>query len=174
MADDARYALLLRFRDLVTEPGANIIEHRKIIRQLGYAWWGWWARQRENVPRRVLEELFPSESTLTEVILFDRGMMRLYRTYSSKAVVAPSHVGVNSPDFEATPSYYVRGRYPAWFRLERDIIPFEASSVEIVARPTLEANFDVLDPNFPGESVELDVLQDEGPTLWVINSTRTK
>src|SRR5213594_1380199 len=84
MIEEARYALMLRFRDLVTEPGGNIAEHRRIIRQRGYAWWGWWARQREQVPRRVLEELFPSESTPTEILLFDSGMMRMYQTRASK------------------------------------------------------------------------------------------
>jgi hypothetical protein len=97
-------------------------------------------------------------------------MMRLYRTAASKVVVAPSHLGVNSPDFEATPGYYVRGRYPAWFHLEGDILPVNASSVTVVARPTLAETFDVLDHNSSGESVELDVLQHEGPTLWVIDS----
>lgn len=173
MAEDTRYALMLRFRDLVTEPGGNIAEHRKIIKQRGYAWWGWWARQREQVPRRVLDELFPSESIPTEIILFDSGMMRLYRTHASKAVVAPSHLGVNSPDFEATPEYYVRGRYPAWFRLEDDILPLDASSAEVVARPTLAETFDLIDPNFASGPIELDVLRDEGPTLWVIRFNRT-
>src|ERR1041385_5041989 len=109
------YTLLLRFRDLVTEPGGNIAEHRRIIRQRGYAWWGWWARQREKVPRTVFEQLFPSGDAERDVLLFDSGMMRMYRTTVGKVVVAPSHLGVNSPDFEATPEYYVRGRYPAWF-----------------------------------------------------------
>lgn len=174
MVDNARYALMLRFRDLVTEPGGNIAEHRRIIRQRGYVWWGWWARQREKVPRHVLDEVFPSESTPTEIVLFDSGMMRLYRTRASKAVIAPSHLGVNSPDFEATPDYYVRGRYPAWFRLEGDIIGLDASSAEVVARPTLADTFDVIDHEFPGESVELTKLRDEGPTLWVINLISTK
>src|SRR5947209_5651385 len=134
MTERRRYALLLRFRDLVTEPGGNIAEHRRIIRQHGYAWWGWWARQREKVPRSVLEQLYPPSSFETEVVLFDSGMMKLYRTTSSKTVVSPSHLGVTSPDFEATPEYYVRGRYPAWFRLEKDILPFEATSLKVVAK----------------------------------------
>src|SRR5947199_204475 len=132
MQNSTRYALMLRFRDLVTEPGGNIAEHRRIIRQKGYAWWGWWARQRETVPRGVFEELFSLESDPTEIILFDSGMMRLYRTTSRKAVVAPSHLGVNSPDFEATPEYYVRGRYPAWIRLEGDINPIDGTSAKVL------------------------------------------
>jgi hypothetical protein len=174
MSDSSRYALLLRFRDLVTEPGGNIAEHRRIIKQRGYVWWGWWARQREQVPRKVLDEVFPSESSPTEIVLFDSGMMRLYLTRASKAVVAPSHLGVNSPDFEATPDYYVRGRYPAWFRLESDIVPLDASSAEVVARPTLAETLDVIDHSVAGESIDLATLRDEGPTLWVINSIGSK
>lgn len=173
MAEHGQYALMLRFRDLVTEPGGNIAEHRRIIRQRGYVWWGWWARQREQVPHRVLDELFPSESTPTEIFLFDSGMMRMYRTLARKAIVAPSHLGVNSPDFEATPEYYVRGRYPAWFRLEEDILQLETSSAEVVARPTLAETYDVLDSKSPVQPLELDVLRDEGPTLWVINPIRS-
>jgi hypothetical protein len=164
------YALMLRFRDLVTEPGGNIAEHRKIIKQKGYAWWGWWARQREQVPRKMLEQLFPSETACTPIILFDSGMMRLYRTASHQAVVAPSHLGVNSPDFEATPEYYVRGRYPAWIRLDEDIRPMEGSSAKIIARPTLEANPELLSPELPSASIDLTQLRDEGPTLWIIEA----
>lgn len=167
MIDAGQYALLLRFRDLVTEPGGNIAEHRQIIRQRGYAWWGWWARQREKVPRNVLERLFPSEAIKREILLFDSGMMRLYRTSGSKVVVAPSHLGVNSPDFEATPEYYVRGRYPAWFRLEEDISIIEASSITIAGRPTIQGEPDDLLPVAGDHTVSLEKLSDEGPTLWV-------
>jgi hypothetical protein len=165
------YALMLRFRDLVTEPGGNIAEHRRIIRQRGYAWWGWWARQREKVPRSVFEQLFAAGAAPIEIILFDSGMMRLYRTLSRQAVIAPSHLGVNSPDFEATPEYYVRGRYPAWFRLEDDIVPIEPLVPRIVARPTTDPSFSDLGYEVQGLPVDLDVLRDEGPTLWVIMST---
>lgn len=170
MAEDIQYALLLRFRDLVTEPGGNIAEHRRIIRQRGYAWWAWWARQREKVPRNVFEALFPAESTPTKIILFDSGMMRLYRTSARKAVIAPSHLGVNSPDFETTPDYYVRGRYPAWFRFDEDIVPFTASAIEVVARPTLDPAFVSLNSNLKGQLLNLSALRDDGPTLWVITS----
>jgi hypothetical protein len=164
------YTLLLRFRDLVTEPGGNIAEHRRIIRQRGYAWWGWWARQREKVPRMVFEQLFPSGDAVRDVLLFDSGMMRMYRTTVGKVVVAPSHLGVNSPDFEATPEYYVRGRYPAWFRLENDIASIEASSAQVVARPTLDAAFTSLAAEMVGESMDFEALRDDGATLWVISA----
>ena len=36
--------VVLRFRDLVTEPGGTIDEHRRLIAAHGSAWWGWWMR----------------------------------------------------------------------------------------------------------------------------------
>lgn len=167
----AKHALLLRFRDLVTEPGGNISEHRRIMRLRGYVWWGWWARQREEkAPLSVFEYFFRADRTPANVILFDRGFLRLYRTTASKVIVAPTSFGVNSPEFEATPEYYVRGRYPAWFRLQGDITPIEGTSVTVVARPTIDENFTKFDPDAPGEVVPLETLQDEKPTLWVIAS----
>ena len=171
----AHQALLLRFRDLVTEPGGNIAEHRRIMRLRGYVWWGWWARGRQEVtPRSVFQDFFGPDRAPAEVILFDRGLLRLYRTTASKVIVAPTDFGVNSPEFEATPAYYVRGRYPAWFRLEGDIAPIEGTSVTVVARPTTDKNFVTLDPEATGDVVPLEDLQNETPTLWVIASPSTK
>lgn len=92
----------------------------------------------------------------------------MYRTTVAKVVVAPSHLGVNSPDYEATPEYYVRGRYPAWFRLENDIMLIETSTVLVVARPTLDTEFISLTADMSGESMDLEALRDDGATLWVI------
>jgi hypothetical protein len=97
----------------------------------------------------------------------------MYRTSARKAVVAPSHLGVNSPEFEATPEYYVRGRYPAWFRLEDDIVPIEASSALIVGRPTLDPDFTSLGSKHSEQLFDFDALRDDGATLWVAMSTRS-
>ena len=167
----AEYSLMLRFRDLVTEPGANIEEHRKIIRNRGYAWWGWWARQREHAPRLAFAALFSADANATDVVLFDSGMMRFYRTQATQVVVAPSRLGVNSPDFEATPDYYVRGRYPAWFRLAGDIAPASLETVQVVARPSLDADVELL-PGIVGLPTSLEALRDDRATLWVIRTPR--
>jgi hypothetical protein len=165
------YAIMLRFRDLVTESGANIAEHRKLIRQRGYAWWGWWARSEEHVPRTAFRQLLPQKTGKLEGILFDRGLMRCYRTTIAEMAVAPSHAGINSPDFEATPEYYVRGRYPAWFRLVGDIVPVPDFVPMVVARPTLVGSEASLVPGMPLETVELTKLREEPPTLWIIASS---
>lgn len=175
MTSGLGYALMLRFRDLVTEPGGNIAEHRRILRQHGSCWWGWWARSHEVVPRDMFGQLLPSNTdSPLEGILFDRGMLRLYRTTISRIVVAPSHLGVHSPSFETTPEYYVRGRYPAWFRLEGDISPIEGIVPRVVARPTESDATGVLKADLQGEPIGLSELADERPTLWVISKTENQ
>ncbi len=166
-----RLALMLRFRDLVTEPGGNIAEHRRIMKLRGYVWWGWWARQIERAPRGALADLFREDGRATEVLLFDSGMMRLYRTAATRVVVAPSHLGLNSPDFEATPDYYVRGRYPAWFRFEGDIVPIDGTSALVISRPSVEKAMPQLDHDGSPEEVSLETLSREGPTLWLVAKT---
>ena len=36
----SRVGIMLRFRDLVTEPRGNSAEHRRLMNELGFAWWG--------------------------------------------------------------------------------------------------------------------------------------
>ncbi|MHB8724056.1 MAG: hypothetical protein ACYC9Z_01600 [Casimicrobiaceae bacterium] len=171
MRQSTTYGLMLRFRDLVTEPGGNIAEHRKIIRHRGYAWWAWWARQHERIPREAFKQLLSPEYAPAQVILFDTDLTRFYRTTASRVIVAPSHLGVNSPDFEATPEHYVRGRYPAWFRFEEDIVLLDNFTSRVVARPTAEAVPTPLIAGLPEQIANPDVLRDDRVTLWVIART---
>ena len=50
-------SIILRFRDLVTQPGATILEHRAIIKNRGSTWWGWWNKAYERVPVDVFRHL---------------------------------------------------------------------------------------------------------------------
>jgi hypothetical protein len=166
------YSLMLRFRDLVTEAGGNIFEHRRIIKQHGYAWWGWWARRHESVPNVIFDQLLPQGNGPAEIILFDTGMMRLYRTNATGVAVAPAASGITSPDFEATPEYYVRGRYPAWFRLVGDILPFDGPIPKVIAEPAAQKDHPILEPNIVGKEYDLETLRDRRPTLWVVSATK--
>lgn len=154
---------------MVTEAGETIAEHRKIFRQFGHVWWGWWYRQSEYVPKNVLESLFAkTNSPSVQILLLDSGNLQVFGTRASRVVVAPSIVGINSPEYHATPEYYLRGRYPAWFHFSCDITPMEVSSLWITGRPTLGAEFDQI----PGviaqsESVPLSALRDDRPTFWL-------
>jgi hypothetical protein len=47
-------SIILRFRDLSTPAGTTTIdEHKKIISERGYVWWGWWHKQGETVPEQA-------------------------------------------------------------------------------------------------------------------------
>jgi hypothetical protein len=154
---------------MVTEAGETIAEHRKIIRQFGHVWWGWWYRQSEYVPKNVLESLFVNTNTPSvQILLLDSGNLQVFGTRASRVVVAPSIVGINSPEFHATPEYYLRGRYPAWFNFSCDITPIDVTSLSITGKPTLGAEFDripevIAEP----ESVTLPALRDDRPTFWL-------
>ena len=43
-------SLILRFRDLATDPGETFLAHRHIVEEAGHVFWGWWSK-------RVLEML---------------------------------------------------------------------------------------------------------------------
>ena len=166
----ASVAIVLRFRDLVTELGGTIAEHRRIMRHHGHAWWGWWRREAEYVPKAVMAALFVGRAKPSEVsiILFDSGTMRLYGTRATRVVVSPTPAGIQSPEFEATPEYYVRGQYPLWFRLEGDITLLPESVLHIIAAPTTNAESDfVPSDTASGRDVSLDELQVDRPTLWL-------
>ncbi|MDA4845251.1 hypothetical protein [Hoeflea poritis] len=164
--DSDRTTILLRFRDMVTEPRGNIAEHARLIDEYGFAWWGWWARNQELAPKSILSSIFNGTGKEIDLILFDTGLMECYKTRCSKVVVAPGDEGIGSPDFRATPHYYVRGRYPAWFRLHNSIAAIECTSFKVMSRPTL--------PSAGSEkykkdtTISLDMLRDERPTLWLV------
>jgi hypothetical protein len=161
-------AIVLRFRDLVTELGGTIAEHRRILRQRGYVWWAWWRRQKEFVPRQTLASLFSASGPPLPVLLFDSGGLELFLTSARRVVVAPSEAGVHAPQVVATPEYYVRGQYPAWFQFEGEITSVPDKSVHVIGRPTANSEADhIPSSDATGDEVPLDKLQDERPTLWL-------
>ena len=175
MTHECECCLMLRFRDLVTEPGGNIAEHQKIIRQQGGAWWGWWSRQREHVPRITLERLFGELRLKVPILLFDSGMTFLYITYADRAIVAPSLIGINSPDFEATPDYYVRGRYFVWFHFCEEIQALVSQNIDVIARPSIDEDVGLVAPivDSPVAEMSLDDLREEPATMWVTRYPRS-
>ena len=165
-------AIILRFRDLVTELGGTIAEHRRLIHQHGHVWWGWWRRQAEHIPRATLAELFQAESPNLSLVLFDSGTLELYRALTTDVVVAPTNVGIQTPQFEATSGYYVRGHYPLWFRLEEDIAPLDVADVTVIGKPTNGPDSDRFpDQSVTGENLSLKALRDDRPTFWLCRLT---
>ena len=169
MSNQGSIGIVLRYRDLVTEIGGTIAEHRKVLRHHGFVWWGWWRRQAEHVPKTALARLFdPERSVSVPVMLFDSGTLKLYASVATKVVVAPSLVGIQTPQLELTPEYYVRGRYHVWFYLKNDAIAVNSPNVVVMGRPTDGPESDDL-PAVPaqGEVVSLENLRDERPTFWL-------
>ena len=113
MADNA---LMLVFRDLITTPGDTIALHSEIITSSGYCWWGWWKKPIELVPIAAFEALELAKSP-KNIFLFDSGQYLIYKGTLSEIFVAPSEDGMQSPDINRTPNYYVDLSLTVWFKL---------------------------------------------------------
>jgi len=111
--------IVFRFRDLVTEPGGTIEEHRRILNAHGSVWWGWWMRQYESPPTDVFAAFAKTLESGTEpkIYLFDTGQALLYAARLIDVRVALPGDTIGPPDLATTPDYYQRGSYPAWLRL---------------------------------------------------------
>lgn len=163
--------VILRFRDLVTEEGGTVKEHREILRSYGEVWWGWWMRQYETSPRELLAELREKIAQAGQILgyLFNTGEGKLFSSTIADIRVAPPGTKIGPPDPERTPEYYSRGRYPAWFllRLIADQ-RFEDCNFfydSFPSRPDLHQEYSKL----RNERVRsLEDLRQTDVTLWVI------
>lgn len=167
---DTHAVVVLRFRDLVTERGGTIEEHRRIQQTLGSVWWGWWMRQYESPPRELFESIASTLDSGVEprVYLFDTGRTKIYLSKIIDIRVALPGETIGPPDLSAAPEYYQRGAYPAWFKLG-DIVDVEFSDTSWVyasfpTRPDYEALQITVD-----QSVEsLEQLRETDATLWLM------
>lgn len=108
--------LALRFRDL---SGPTIEGHRQLIAEHGDAWWGWWSKPEEKLPRELFAEFLDRIGTDGEVVWFlaDSGEGRLYRATVTDIRFDNANQRIPSPDRERTPPYYSEQDNLAWFRL---------------------------------------------------------
>ncbi len=162
----------MRFRDLVTEPGGTILEHRRVLDERDTVWWGWWMRQYESPPRDVLGELRDrlDEGVEPVIFLLDSGQAALYSAVVADLRVGPPDDSLSSPDVSRTPEYYQRGRYPAWFLLasiEDDALTNHRW--RFAEFPTnVEKNHDLV-----GARVDsVAQVRDSDATLWVMEELR--
>jgi 3',5'-cyclic AMP phosphodiesterase CpdA len=114
-------SIILRFRDLSNPAGTTTIgEHKRIITDKGYVWWGWWHKQGETVPessfRRILEEIAQTGSY--KVFLFDTGKYKLHQARIASIAWDVRLTSIAAPERTATPNYYGDAHYLAWFKLE--------------------------------------------------------
>jgi 3',5'-cyclic AMP phosphodiesterase CpdA len=111
---------LFRFRDLVA---ATIQEHRRIIAEQGWCWWGWWKRPSED-SRNDIWDLLAKETGGQQSVaigLFDSGNDKVYRAKVT-GVIKPSgsesQLAVPEGQADHVPSYYRGSPFSrAWIKL---------------------------------------------------------
>jgi len=170
----SKSGLILRFRDLVTDPGGTIAEHRALIRSQGATWWGWMKRPSEGVPREFfcrINRLIDAEGC-TEVFLFDSGNDTMYLSSLIGLAVAPDNTKLGSPEPERTPEYYNRGRYEAWFCFDSisDFAPNPEFAILFESFPTKPHVSSLLAE--VGRPFVLRNLKGHDVTLWAISMRR--
>lgn len=129
--------LILRFRDVTADD--PIRQHRTLISDSGYVWWGWWKKESEPSRIRELEQLAErARSGGVTIGLFDRSTQMYFAANVVDCVWADHPI--LSPEPRRTPTYYAEERVAAWFRItsieERDAAHFAA---EFAVPPTGEA-----------------------------------
>ena len=169
--------VILRFRDLVTEPGGTIAEHRSILRSFGEVWWGWMMRPQEHVPRVDFCELRREieKAGFIDLFLFDTGSKEhdaLYRCELNGIAIAPKGTRIGSPEPEKTPEYYNRGRYPGWFRVKSiKEETFGNLSLRFHSFPTNFRDKALLDEIVDEPVQSLESLRHHDVTLWIVRET---
>lgn len=160
---------ILRFRDLITEEGGTISDHQSLINKFGEVWWGWWMKQDEEPPIELFKSIADQIESVgtSDAFLFDSGLDRIYSVKIKKILVAPQKNKIGTPDPEVSPSYYHRGRYPAWFLLssikEVDFDTLKLRYASFPTRPHYEQEF----KNSINQRVHsLNELKEFNVTLW--------
>lgn len=163
--------IILRFRDLITEDDGTIQDHQNLISNFGEVWWGWWMKQDETPPNDLfakLNEQINSEGSL-KAFLFDSGTLKLYKTNILKILVAPLGFNIGTPNPETSPSYYHRGRYPAWFLLNSiEDASLDINTLKYISFPTRPEKAESLKPYLLKPISNLSELKDFNITLWEV------
>jgi len=133
-------SFLFRYRDLVA---ASLEEHRKIITEHGWCWWGWWKRPSEDSRSDIWRELEQQTEAgqPVPVGLFDSGSGKVYRALvagiiepdSSGAAGIDSAINVPPEESKNVPPYYRDSPFSrAWMKItqidEKEIDFFEKYS----------------------------------------------
>ncbi len=108
--------VILRFRDLVTEKDATIGQHKEIIKNKNYVWWGWWNKGNEKVPYDEFSVLKGRIAGTLDLYLMDSGQRKLYKAKCCDMEYLDNRK-MKSPEIDHTPDYYNSQDYYAWFKL---------------------------------------------------------
>jgi 3',5'-cyclic AMP phosphodiesterase CpdA len=173
--------LILRFRDLVTELGGTIENHRKILGSKDYVWWAWWNKPGEKIPAEEFGNLAhrARESGL-ELYLFDSGQEYIYSARCSEISYLPGDgkEEIESPEPDATPSYYSKTKYYAWFKFtEISARPLERVELNYWTYKGVDAFFDSGDSRFDafyGKQVASTAeLRQQDRSIWFVRPWKT-
>jgi 3',5'-cyclic AMP phosphodiesterase CpdA len=174
---------LFRFRDLVAP---TISEHRKIIQERGWCWWGWWKRPSEDTRVDVWNDLASRTAGGEEVAvgLFDSGSGAVFKAAvigikSGGAAGSTTENIIRVPDNEAAyvPSYYRESPFSrAWMKIKSiDAEPINFLGQYSFAEPPKLPNYDKATLlRFADKIiVDADELRGMDTTIWRIRPARS-
>jgi hypothetical protein len=164
--------IILRFRDLITEEEGTINDHLSLITMYGEVWWGWWMKQDETPPIELFKSLAETIDNVgyTTAFLFDTGLLKFYQVKISKILVAPQKNKIGTPNPETSPSYYHRGRYPAWFLVNEILeVDFLSLNLKYFDFPTRPEKRDIYRSLQSKRIESLKELKEFDVTLWNVN-----
>jgi 3',5'-cyclic AMP phosphodiesterase CpdA len=174
-------SIILRFRDLSTPAGTTTIEqHKRIIAERGYVWWGWWHKQGETVPenafRDILEKISQSSKPY-QIYLFDTGKYKLQRAWLSDIRWDPRLSTIPTSERDATPNYYGDSHYLTWFKMENieDAVlpPTELQRWSYVQIDEFfETKKSVFDAFYNKQVASFTELRNQDRTVWFIRPKR--
>jgi hypothetical protein len=115
---------LFRYRDLVAD---TLPEHRRVLDEKGWCWWGWWKRPNEPGRLEVWEEIQrqTADGLSVQIGLFHSGTAQIHPAVVDQVVLPAEdkfgqYVSVNPPTDEqdGVPAYYRTSRHSrGWLRL---------------------------------------------------------
>jgi len=116
---------LFRFRDLVAP---TIVEHRRIIKERDWCWWGWWKSPSEFGRADIWDDIerLTAQGNPLEIGLFDSGSGSVYRSLIAGLIkpdpaggaAAENTVKVPQGEMEHVPSYYRESPFSrAWLKI---------------------------------------------------------
>ncbi len=171
--------LVLRFRDLATDPGETIVRHHDIATREGRVWWGWWHKAREHVPVDAFAHINErAKGDGLDIYLLNAHERRVHRARLLKVHWKDDLEPFTSPFPWFTPGYYRGRRCKVWFELskvEADEMSFDPLnelvqvSVPEFFRGDEPPEFARLDGVRLGSSEALD---EQNRTIWFVRRPR--
>lgn len=113
-------AIVLRFRDK-GDVKSTIESHQKIIDEKKSVWWGWWAKDYENIPKEYFEDFknkLKSGKKRARVFLLHTKEKLIYEAICEE-IQYGENCAIPSPNEEMTPQYYNQAEVKAWFRFKQ-------------------------------------------------------